>query len=67
MSLKGVHLVLISASTLLSLAFAFWCLQQYRLTEDLGVLVGGVASLLCGLGLAGYATWFARDSMRRLP
>ena len=67
MSLKGVHLLLIVVSTLLSLAFAFWCLQQYRTTEGADMVVAGVASLLCGVGLASYATWFVKQKMRRLP
>jgi hypothetical protein len=67
MSLKGVHLLLIAASTLLMLAFAGWCLQQYREVQGVGLLLSGTVSLLGGIGLGGYAVWFASRKMRTLP
>lgn len=67
MSLKGVHLVFIAASTLMTLSFAAWCVQQYRLTEAAGALAAGIASAGAAVGLAGYGAWFVKVKMGRLP
>ena len=59
MSLKGFHLVFISASVLLAFGFGAWCLGAQP-----PWLAAAVGSFVVGLGLVGYEAWFIRK-MRR--
>jgi hypothetical protein len=54
MSLKGLHVLFISASILLALGLAWWCLPEHR--------VGAAASALAALALVGWETWFLRKT-----
>lgn len=67
MSLKGVHLVFITASTLLALVSAVWCLQQYRATENLTLLAVGLGCIVSAVVLVAYGSWFTRNKLSRLP
>jgi len=64
MSLKGFHLVFVSASALVAFFFAFWCVASVR-DPGAGRMVAAVVSGLVGLGLFAYEAWFLRK-MRRL-
>jgi hypothetical protein len=66
MGLKGVHIVFIVAATSVMAMLGLWCLQQYRAEGGMDMLAAGVVSLVGGVGLLGYGTWFLRK-MGRLP
>ena len=65
MSLKGFHVVFVSASVLLAFGFALWCFEAVP-APGAGRLAAGAASILAGLGLARYEAWFLKK-MRSLP
>jgi hypothetical protein len=65
MSLKGFHVVFISASVLLAFLLAAWCFGSAG-EGGAGRTVAGLLAVAAGLGLAGYEAWFVRR-MRRLP
>ena len=57
MSLAAFHVVFISASILLALGLAWWCLPAQP--------VGAAAAVVFAFALVAYETWFLRK-MRRL-
>jgi hypothetical protein len=67
MSLKHFHVVFISASALVAFLFAVWCL-----TAPAGEPLGGgriaaaVCSVLAGIGLCVYESWFLRKMPPRM-
>ena len=66
MGLKGIHVVFITVCTLLSLSVAAWCWREYQHHHATGFLVGTGASLVGGIALAVYGSWFLKK-MGRLP
>ncbi len=64
MSLKGVHLVFITASTALAAVFALWCLDEYRHGAGAFVLAAAIASFLAVGGLGVYGGWFIKTMGR---
>lgn len=60
MSLKAFHIVFISVSVLTAFGFAAWLLNGYSKSDASGQLVGGVFSILAGLGLIVYGIRFLR-------
>ena len=58
MSLKGFHLLFITASVLLALGLGAWCLPERRMAA---FACFAVAALLVG-----YETWFVKKA-RNLP
>jgi hypothetical protein len=65
MSLKGFHVVFVTASVLLAFGFAVWCFEAAP-EPGAGRLVAGAMSVLVGVGLACYEAWFLKK-MRSLP
>jgi hypothetical protein len=65
MSLKGFHVVFVTASALLAFGFAAWCFGAVP-APGTGRLLAGATSVLAGLGLVGYEAWFLKK-MRGLP
>jgi hypothetical protein len=65
MSLKGFHVVFVTASALLAFGLAAWCFGAVPAPSS-GRLAGGVASALAGIALVGYEAWFLKK-MRSLP
>jgi hypothetical protein len=59
MSLKGFHVVFVSASALLSFGFAAWCFGAAP-DRGAGWLATGAASLLAGFALVAYEAWFVK-------
>jgi hypothetical protein len=61
MSLKALHIIFVSAATLLSFGFAAWCFHGYS-TGELAKpgLIGGAASLLAGAALIVYGRYFLK-------
>jgi hypothetical protein len=64
MSLKAFHVVFITVATLLALLMAAWCLQGYQQTGEPGPLLGAAGSLLGGVALVAYGSWFLRKMGR---
>ena len=62
MSLRTFHLVFIALSVVLAAFLAAWATTQYRVAHDGTYLATGVASLMCGVGLAAYAVAFQRKT-----
>ena len=65
MSLKGFHVVFVTASVLLAFGFAAWCFEAAP-APGVGRLVTGAAAVLVGLVLVAYEAWFVKK-MRGLP
>jgi hypothetical protein len=59
MSLKGFHIVFVTASALLAFVFAAWCFRAAP-EPGAGHLAAGAASVLVGIGLVGYEAWFVK-------
>jgi hypothetical protein len=59
MSLKGFHVVFVTASALLAFGFAAWLIGA---VEDPGTgrRLAGAASLVAGIGLVAYEAWFLK-------
>jgi hypothetical protein len=55
MSLKAFHIVFVTASILLAFGFGVWSLLDYRDHGRAAELIGGIVSLLAGVGLIIYA------------
>ncbi len=66
MSLKAFHIVFIVASVGLSAFVAVWGIQDYSRTSDTSHLTIGVASIVLGVVLLWYSTWFVRK-LKSLP
>ena len=66
MGLKAVHVVFITACTALALSLAAFCVREYRREPTAGALAGAAGSLVGGVGLAVYGSWFLKK-MGRLP
>jgi hypothetical protein len=64
MSLRGVHVVFITAATLLSLVMAAWCYDQYRAVGSTGFLASSAAAVLAAVGLVTYGVWFLGKTRR---
>ncbi len=66
MSLKYVHLLFITLSTILTWLFAIWCLMVVNRQEaaPIGFLVGGIAAALLGCGMVAYGFWFFKKAKR---
>ena len=64
MSIKIVHLIFISVSTLLAFGFGAWCIHTYlREKSDLYIGMGGT-SFLAGIALILYGISFRRKIKR---
>ena len=57
MSLKGFHLLFITASIVLALGLGWWCARN-------GQPVGAGAAVLVAVALAAYETWFLRKTRK---
>jgi len=59
MSLKGFHVVFVTASALLAFGFAAWC---FGAEPDAGAgrIVAGATSVAAGIGLVFYEAWFLK-------
>lgn len=60
MSLKAFHIVFVMVSIILCLGFGVWGIREYRMTQDVSVLVAGIGSLVASVVLALYGRWFLR-------
>lgn len=60
MSLKAIHIVFITAATLLAFGFGAWALHQYSQSGARMDLVMGVLGVLGGVGLIWYGRYFLK-------
>ena len=56
MSLKALHLIFISLSTILSFGFSYWSL----IIAEQVLLIYGIMSLIFGIVLILYGVWFLK-------
>ena len=54
MSLKALHIVFVTASTLLAFGFGAWELKAYQVSEQRMDLILGVGALVSGVALIVY-------------
>jgi hypothetical protein len=59
MSLKGFHVVFVTASALLAFGFAVWCVAAVA-EPGTGRLAAAAASVAAGIGLILYEAWFLK-------
>lgn len=59
MSLKGFHLVFVTASAVLAFVFAAWCLRAVP-EPGAGRIAAGATSVLVGFALVAYEAWFVK-------
>jgi hypothetical protein len=59
MSLKGFHVVFVTASALLAFGFAVWCVGAVP-QPGAGRLWAGAAAAAAGIGLVVYEAWFLK-------
>ncbi len=62
MSLKAFHILFVIASTLLTVGFGVWSLQEFRGEGTAANLVMGIASLALAIVLL----WYGRYVLRKL-
>ena len=60
MSLKALHIILVSVSTLLALGFSLWCAVEFRAGGGAGYAVAAAVSFACAPGLVAYGVFFLR-------
>jgi len=60
MSLKAIHLVFITASTVLAFGFGLWEFKTYSAGGEKSDLILGVASLVTGTALIIYGKYFLK-------
>ena len=60
MSLKAIHIVFITASTVLAFGFGWWELKSYSAGGARLDLILGVASLVAGVALIVYGRYFLK-------
>ncbi len=65
MSLKGFHVLLISLSSILALAFGGWSVRAWIATDAVSHLALAVFSFAVGAGLIVYVLWFYRKVRTR--
>jgi hypothetical protein len=62
MSLKAFHIVFVTCTVLLAFFCGVWLLNEYRSSGQAGQLLGGVGSIVAGLGMI----WYGRAVLRKL-
>ena len=60
MTLKGVHIVFVTASTILCVFFGLWAAVQYSGTPSTGYIATSIISFVCAIGLVVYGIKFSK-------
>jgi hypothetical protein len=60
MSLKAIHIVFITCSTLLAFGFGAWCYNNYSSTKATADLALAIGSGVVGIGLIVYGKYFLK-------
>ena len=58
MSLKGFHIVFVTASLLLTVGCAVFAFLEYSNSPSRGVLIFALCSVIASIGLIGYGVYF---------
>ena len=64
MSLKAIHILFITLSTLLTLGFGGWCLNSYLEENKTSYIILGIISFAAAAALIAYGIWFIRKLRR---
>jgi hypothetical protein len=60
MSLKALHIIFITCSTLLAFGFSAWAFWTYTSSRSVSDLALGILSLVGGIGLIWYGKYFLK-------
>lgn len=60
MSLKALHIVFVTAATLLAAVFGAWAMLQFRGGAGTGYLMTSIAAFVAAVGLVAYGRWFLK-------
>jgi len=60
MSLKALHVVFITVSTLLAAVFGIWAFRLYQAGSGNGYLITTIAAALVAVALVIYGRWFLK-------
>lgn len=60
MSLKAIHILFITCSTLLAFGVAAWAFHSYTSTRAMGHMALGIGSVVGGVGLIWYGKYFLK-------
>jgi len=60
MSLKAFHVFFVTASTIVTGLFAFWCFREFEAAGRPLFAIGGAAAVVATIALAVYETVFLR-------
>ena len=66
MSLKSFHFFFIGIALIITAGFGYWALQSFMAARQILMLVLGLLSILCTVGLTVYLFWFIRKA-KTLP
>lgn len=66
MSLKYVHMIFVTAVTLLALGFAAWCFLSPESPKTTAYYAAGVGGILVAVGALFYGVWVWKK-LKRLP
>lgn len=64
MSIKALHIFLISCAALISVVFGVWAFGYARTSGDPAYQTGGVLSFILAVGLCFYAVHFAKKAKK---
>lgn len=60
MSLKALHIVFVTAATLLAAVFGAWAVLQFRSGAGAGYLATAIVAFTAAIALVLYGRWFLR-------
>ncbi len=61
MSLKSFHIIFILISSIILIAFGYWCFREWQLYNQTIYLIYSVLGILLCLGLGIYSKWFLKE------
>jgi hypothetical protein len=64
MSLKALHILFVTISTLLAVGFGLWCMAEFREGHGAGYAVAAAVSFLSAPALVVYGVYFLRKLQR---
>jgi len=62
MSIKAIHIILITCAILLSFGFGVWSMSYAKDMDEIGYQLAGAASFAIGLGLIFYGSHFIKKA-----
>ncbi len=61
MSLKSFHIIFILISSIILVAFGYWCYREWQLYNQTIYLIYSIIGILSCLGLGIYSKWFIKE------